>query len=208
MERKTTTGYTILTRYNKIVETSPKTITCPATTLGSVELLSECVVIVSDESASRGIASFKTDNKIYMIGHPVDQQVGSPVVIITQPNNKIELIGEVISNKENGIIVEQLQHLKKYPTISIATTAQLGVAFILKRDDEGNIYKYPIIIEAFQKNKNIFFYSSCSELYFSKGMSGSPIVQNDKLIGIHFAIITDTKKGAGRIIWDLETVLK
>lgn len=198
-----------LTPYDRMVKASPKSITCMSTTIDSVELLSEYVLIVSDESATRGIASFQTDGKIYLFGHPVTEQVGSFVVKVDKSNNSIDtsnLIGEVISNTENGVIAKQLRTIREYSTIPIAQTAQLGEAFILGRDNEGNICEYAITIEAFKEDQGIFCYSS-SDMQFVNGSSGFPIIQNDDLIGVHFASTEDGKIGVGRIIWNLEIVL-
>lgn len=202
------TGCNATSPYEKLVKSSPNSIECTTTTIDSVELLGEYVLIVSEDSVTRGVASFQTDNKIYLFGHQVSEQVGSFVVKVDKSNNRIDtsnLIGEVISNTENGVVAEQHRSIREYSRIPIAKTAQLGDAFMIGRDENGDICEYDITIEAFKEDQSMFLYSS-SEVQFCNGMSGSPIIQNGELIGVHFASTEDDKIGVGWIIWDLEIV--
>lgn len=204
------TGCNATSPYEKLIKSSPDSIECTTTTIDSVELLSEYVLIVSEDSATRGVASFQTDNKIYLFGHQVSEQVGSFVFKVDKSNNRIDtsnLIGEVISNTENGVVSEQLRNIREYSSIPIAKTAQLGEAFMIGRDENGDICEYDITIEAFKEDQSMFLYSS-SEVQFGNGLSGSPIIQNGELIGVHFASTEDGKIGVGWIIWDLEIVLQ
>ena len=194
--------------YEKLVKSSPNSIECTTTTIDSVELLGEYVLIVSEDSATRGVASFQTDNKIYLFGHQVSEQVGSSVFKVDKSNNRINtsnLIGKVISNTENGVVAEQCRSIREYSRIPIAKTVQLGNAFMIGRDENGDICEYDITIEAFKEDQSMFLYSS-SEVQFYEGMSGSPIIQNGELIGVHFASTEDKKIGVARLIWDLEIV--
>lgn len=203
------TGCNATSSYDKLVKSSPKSIKCTTTTIDSVELLSEYVLIVSEDSATRGVASFQTDDKIYLFGHQVSEQIGSFVVKVDKSDERIDmsnLIGEVISNTDNGVIAEQRGAMREYSSIPIAKTAQLGEAFMIGRDENGNICEYDITIEAFKEDQSMFLYSS-SEMQFCNGLSGSLIIQNDELIGVHFASTEDGKIGVGWIIWDLEIVL-
>lgn len=203
------TGCNATSPYEKLIKSSPDSIECTTTTIDSVELLGEYVLIVSEDSATRGVASFQTDNKIYLFGHQVSEQVGSFVVKVDKSNNRIDtsnLIGEVISNTENGVVAEQRRNIREYSSIPIAKTAQLGKAFMIGRDENGDICEYDITIEAFKEDQSMFLYSS-SEVQFDNGLSGSPIIQNGELIGVHFAGTEDGKIGVGWIIWDLEIVL-
>lgn len=203
------TGCNATSPYEKLVKSSSNSIECTTTTIDSVELLSEYVLIVSEDSATSGVASFQTDDKIYLFGHQVSEQVGSFVVKVDKSNNRIDtsnLIGEVISNTENGVVAEQRRNIREYSSIPIAKTAQLGEAFMIGRDENGDICEYDITIEAFKEDQSMFLYSS-SEVQFGDGLSGSPIIQNGELIGVHFASTEDGKIGVGRIIWDLEIVL-
>lgn len=204
------TGCNATSPYEKLIKSSPDSIECTTTTIDSVELLSEYVLIVSEDSATRGVASFQTDNKIYLFGHQVSEQVGSFVFKVDKSNNRIDtsnLIGEVISNTENGVVAEQLRNIREYSSIPIAKTAQLGEAFMIGRDENGDICEYDITIEAFKEEQSMFLYSS-SEVQFGNGLSGSPIIQNGELIGVHFASTEDGKIGVSWIIWDLEIVLQ
>ena len=202
------TGCNNTSPYDILVKSSPKSIECKTTTIDSVELLSEYVVVVSEDSATRGVASFQTNNKIYLFGHEVSEQVGSLIVKVDKSNNELHtsnLIGEVISNTKNGVIAEQRRNIREYTSIPIAKTAELGRAFIIERDDNGNICQHAITIEAFKEDQSMFLYSS-SETQFYNGQSGSPVIQNGQLIGVHFASTENGKIGVSRIIWDLEIV--
>lgn len=197
------------TVYDMIVKATPESITATTPTIDSVKLLCENIMVVAETTATKGVATFETNGEIYALGHQAAEPVGSFIVKIDPSNDEIEssnLIGRVISNTENGVIAEQCQTIREYSSIPIAKTAQLGEAFILGRDSEGNIHKYSIFIEAFKEDQSMFFYSS-SEVRFEEGLSGSPIVQNNELIGVHFGHVDNeesNKKGAGLIIWDLE----
>ena len=194
------------TQYERLVKESPERVKSTTTTIDKVTLLSENVLIVSETSAVRGIVTFETDEKLYLMGHLVRQPVGSFVVKVDATNNDIDvsnLIGEVISNTEDGVIAEKRRSIREYQTIPIAKSAHLGEAFILGRDDEGNIKKYSISVEAFKEDQNMFFYSS-SEIKFCEGTSGSPIIQNNELIGVHFASTEDEEKGCAWLIWSLD----
>ncbi len=200
-------GCNAISPYDKLAKSSPKNIKCDTTTLDSVDLLAENVLIVSDDSITHGVASFRINDSIYMLGHKTPESVGS-FVVKADKSNKIEtsnLIGEVVSNGEDGVIAKQLRAIREYSSIPIAKTVQLGDAFIIGRDEEGSICRYAICIDAFKENQNIFLYSS-SEIEFINGTSGSPIVQNGELIGIHYASTDDGKIGVGKIIWNLDIV--
>ena len=193
------------TPYERLVKKSPQSVKSTTTTIDKVTLLSENIILVSGTLGTRGIATFETDGKIYLMGHLVRQPVGSFVVKVDKTNNEIEasnLIGEVISNTENGVIAVERRSIREYETIPVAKSAHLGEAFILGRDEEGNIKEYPINIEAFKEDQNMFFYSS-SEIEFCEGTSGSPIIQNNELIGVHFATMQE-EKGCAWLIWNLD----
>lgn len=203
------TGCNETPQYDNLVQPSPKSIECTTETIDSVELLCEYILLVSGDYSIYGVASFQTDNKIYMFGHQVSQPIIKSDVKVIKYNRKSDysnLIGEVISNTEKGVIAEQRQTIREYSSIPIAKTAQLGEAFILGRDENENICEYKINIKKFKDDQSIFFYSS-SEIEFCGGMSGSPIIQNGELIGVHYGCTEDGKIGAGRIIWDLEIVI-
>lgn len=226
-----------LTQYDNMVKSSPNSITCTTSTIDNVVLLGEYVLAVSDDdkvdgTCSAGIASFAVNGNIYMFGHEIEEEIGSSVFKSNRDNNQLyssNFMGTIVSNANNGVIAKSSSSLTEYSTIPIADTIHLGEAFLLERDYEGNIYKHPITIdafvtlddeqsllfnspeseelEAFDKNHTVFFYSS-SEIDFCEGQSGSPIIQDDELIGIHFGM-TDTdngERGVSWVIWDLEIV--
>lgn len=204
------TGCKATSPYDNLVKSSPDSIECTTTIIDSVELLSEYIVVVSKETeiGTTGVAAFQTDDKIYLSGE-FSQQAGSYVVKVDKSNKELEdsnLIGEVISNTDKGVIAKQRRNIREYSSIPVAKTVQLGKASMIGRDEKGNICEYDITIEAFKEDQSIFFYSS-SEIQLCKEMGGFPIIQNGKLIGVHFGTAEDGKIGAGWIIWDLEIVL-
>ena len=200
--------YTEETMYERIVKESPEEIHCASTTADNVTLLGEYIAIVSENGAGiRGVASFEKDGKIYLFGHSIEKPIGSLVFKVGKAKDEIKLsnlMGEVISNDKNGIIAEEYQKLGEYSTIPIAKSIRLGEAFLVERDDEGNIHQYPITIEAFSQEKDMFFYSS-PEMQIENGISGMPIVQNNELIGVHYG--RTKKRDIGRIIWNLDMVI-
>ena len=144
--------------YERLVKSSPDSIECTTTTIDSVELLGEYVLVVSEDSAARGVASFQTDDKIYLFGHQVPEEVGSFVVKVDKSSNRIDtanLIGKVISNTENGVVAEQRRNIREYSSIPIAKTAQLGEAFIIGRDENGDIFENDITIEVFKEDQSM-----------------------------------------------------
>lgn len=226
-----------LTTYDDVIKASPNSITCTTTTIDNVVLLGEYVAIVSNISEKSGVytvgvAPFETNGNIYMFGHRMEDEVGSSVFKADRASQYIyssDLIGTVISNSVNGVVAESDLPLTEYSTIPIAKTIQLGDAFLLERDYEGTTYKYPITIEAittlgedqslllessqteeletFDRNQSVFFFSS-SEIDLCEGMSGSPIIQNNELIGVYFGSMEtdDGKRGIAWVIWDLDIV--
>lgn len=54
----------------------------------------------------------------------------------------------------------------------------------------------------------MFLYIS-SEIQFCKGLSGSPIIQNRELIGVHFVTVMDDEKiGVGSIFMLIKIAIK
>lgn len=199
------------TTYEDMLATTPDSITCTTQIVDNVVLLNEYVELVLEDYEKSGkciggVASFETEGKIYMFGHGIPEECTNYVYKVDKFGDTIHttnLMGYVISNEEDGVIAKEVSKIGEHSTISVAKTVQLGEAFILSRDDEGNICEYPITIEGFKEDQNLFFYSS-SEVQLGKGWSGSLIIQNNELIGVHFGLTTGNEKGAGRIIWDLE----
>lgn len=214
-------------------------ITCETETIDSVTLLAEEVGVASNtdnvETASNGIASFQTDEKAYIFGHWINNEVGSPVFKVSRTGKEISIgshIGNVISNEDKGVVMKSYLDVTEYPSIPIAKSIQKGEAFILKRDECGNIHKYPITILDIatlgeDNNKSISISMNdletgelrtintghiigyvSSEYDFGPGSSGAPIIQNDELIGVHFGnkYINNKNLGVAWVIWDLDIV--
>ena len=204
--------YSTLSPYQKLVKMSPTEIECPDTdaTIEFVQLLSEYVMVISEDEASYGVATFKVEDDIYIFGHENFKEIGGLVVKVNKDDyygiDSSNLIAEVVEDTEMGVIAKQCKEdIREYANIPVAKNVQLGEAYMLLRDESGNLCKYAITIEAFKEDQGIFLYSS-SEIQFCKGMSGTPIVQNGEIIGVHFASMEDHEVGVARIIWELEIV--
>lgn len=204
----------VLTPYEYMLATTPDSITCTTQIVDNVVLLNEYVELVSEDYEKSGkyiggVASFETKGKIYMFGHSIPEENTSYDVYKVDKYGDIiyatNLMGYVISNEEDGVIAQEIFKIGEHSTIPVAKTAQLGEAFILSRNDEGNICEYPITIEGFKEDEKSFFYSS-SEVQLGDGWSGSLIIQNNELIGVHYGCTFENGNGMGRIIWDLEII--
>ena len=202
----------VLTPYEYMLATTPDSITCTSQIVDNVVLLNEYVELVSEDYEKSGnyiggVASFETGGKIYMFGHGIPEEYTNyDVYKVDKFGDTIyttNLMGYVISTEEDGVIAQEIFKIGEHSTIPVAKKAQLGEAFILSRDDEGNICEYPITIEGFKEDQNSFFYTS-SEVQLGDGWSGSLIIQNNELIGVHYGCTFENGNGMGRIIWDLE----
>ncbi len=202
----------VLTPYEYMLATTPDNITCTSPIVDNVVLLNEYVELISEDYENSGnyiggVASFETGGKIYMFGHGIpEEDTNYDVYKVDKFGNTIyttNLMGYVISNEDDGVIAQEIFKIGEHSTIPVAKKAHLGEAFILSRDDEGNICEYPITIEGFKEDQNSFFYTS-SEVQLGDGWSGSLIIQNNELIGVHYGCTFENGNGMGRIIWDLE----
>ena len=130
--------------------------------------------------------------------------------------NKDEEIGNILLNESSGI------YGKYYKDLDNLKTLEVGKKEEIKKDeayirtvidkDKINLYKIDIInIEENQENKNIFFEITDENLLnktggIVQGMSGSPIIQNNKIIGVvNYVVVDEAKYGYGIFI---ETMLK
>lgn len=220
------------------VTVNPDSITCETETIDSVTLLAEEVEIAftdAPEIKANGIASFQTNGKVYMFGHWITNKHGNPIFKIGRTGEEISLdtqIDNVISNEDKGVVVKSSLDVTEYPSIPIAKSIQKGEAFILKRDECGNIHKYPITIldiatlgednsksisisindletrELRTINTGHIIEYVSSEYDFGPGSSGAPIIQNNELIGVHFCnkYINNKNLGGAWVIWDLDIV--
>jgi stage IV sporulation protein B len=125
--------------------------------------------------------------------------------------NKNIVYGDIKENTTNGIFGTYTSNINQNNLIEVAdeteiTTGEAKIYTVLK-DDEIKEYTINILkINPDTKTKNILFEITDDELMQStngviKGMSGSPIVQNHKLIGaVTHAIVNDNEKGYGIFI--------
>lgn len=119
--------------------------------------------------------------------------------------------GSITENTTSGIYGKYFKEISKSKLYKVANPSDitLGPAKILTVLDKNNIKEYTINIIKINENtntKNILFEITDDELKdkangIIKGMSGSPIVQDDKIIGaVTHAIVNDNTKGYGIFI--------
>lgn len=122
-----------------------------------------------------------------------------------------EVYGKVNSNTESGIFGYYTDKLSDDSTIDVAEKdeVKLGYAQIRTVINDNSIKNYDIEILNINRSdstKNILFKITDSELLkltggVVAGMSGSPIIQNDKIIGaVTHVVVNDTQKGYGIFI--------
>ena len=125
--------------------------------------------------------------------------------------NKNNTIGDIYSNEISGIFGKYLDNIDDFDTIDIAYPNEIkkGLAYIRTSIDKSTIdlYKIKIIsINEGDASKNILFEIIDDKLLNStggiiQGMSGSPIIQDNKIIGVvNYVIVDDVEKGYGIFI--------
>ena len=125
--------------------------------------------------------------------------------------NKNIVYGDIKENTTNGIFGTYTSNINQDNLIEIADKTEItkGEAkiYTVLKNNEVKEYTINILkINTDTKTKNILFEITDEELMKStngviKGMSGSPIVQNNKLIGaVTHAIVNDNSKGYGIFI--------
>lgn len=125
--------------------------------------------------------------------------------------NKNEVYGEIKENTSSGIFGNYTYDLPNTDKIKVATKDEVktGEATIRTVIDSNEVKEYKINILKIDKNseiKNILFEITDEELLNKtggviQGMSGSPIIQNDMIVGaVTHVIVNDTKKGYGIFI--------
>lgn len=125
--------------------------------------------------------------------------------------NKQIVYGNIKENTISGIFGTYTSEFNKDNLIDVASSSEIvpGEAKILTVLKDNKIEEYSINIlkiNTSTKTKNILFEITDKELLNKtngviKGMSGSPIIQNNKLIGaVTHAIVNDNKKGYGIFI--------
>lgn len=125
--------------------------------------------------------------------------------------NKEEVYGDIIENDTTGIYGKYTEELDTTKTIEIGdknavTTGEATIRTVIK---DNNVEEFTINIlkiNSDSKTKNILFEITDKKLLnetggIIQGMSGSPIIQNNKLIGaVNYVIVNDPTKGYGIFI--------
>ena len=133
-----------------------------------------------------------------------------------------DIFGTIEKNTNYGVFGNTSKNLNK-KTIEIATIDEVknGKAYIQTTDQENNIQTYEIKILDIDKNnkeKNFYFEIIDDKLIsmtggIVQGMSGSPIIQDGKIIGaVTRVLVDDVKKGYGisiiKMLEEVEKLLK
>lgn len=125
-------------------------------------------------------------------------------------------IGEINKNEINGIYGKYNDIIDNETTVEVGKKEEIrqGDAIIktVIEEEKKEDFKINILsIDEKDSVKNIFFEITDDKLLnktngIVQGMSGSPIIQNNKIIGVvNYVVLNDTKKGYGIFI---ETMLK
>ena len=119
--------------------------------------------------------------------------------------------GEIDKNEISGIFGDYKEEIEQDKTLEVGNKDEVtkGKAYIRTniKDDEIKDYEINILnIDLNSKSKNILFEVTDNALIketggIVQGMSGSPIIQNNKIIGaVNYVIVNDPKKGYGIFI--------
>lgn len=119
--------------------------------------------------------------------------------------------GEIDNNDITGIYGNYQEEISNMETLEVGTKDDIatGKATIKTVIENNEVEEFEINILAIDKNsktKNILFEITDEKLLNKtggvvQGMSGSPIIQNNKIIGaVNYVIVNDTKKGYGIFI--------
>lgn len=125
--------------------------------------------------------------------------------------DKITESGEIDNNDITGIYGDYQKEIENINTIEVGdiddiSLGKASIKTVIKNDE---IEEFDITILNIDKNsktKNILFEITDQNLLAKtggvvQGMSGSPIIQNNKIIGaVNYVIVNDTKKGYGIFI--------
>ena len=125
--------------------------------------------------------------------------------------NQETIYGKINDNEIAGIFGEYTSNLDGFSKLKVGTKDDIttGNAIIRTVVSENNIEEFKINIiklDDNSKTKNILFEITDQKLLektggIVQGMSGSPIIQNDKIIGaVNYVIVNDTTKGYGIFI--------
>ncbi|MBE5821005.1 MAG: hypothetical protein E7311_00250 [Clostridiales bacterium] len=199
-----------------------------------VELVAEFASIkdIEDNSKGIGVISFKIDDYLYGIGHNAKfnntKKLSAYKILpnftysykdnigeVTIGSELNEKMGTIISKDGNGIIVKsELLDNKSYSKIKVADKIFSGDAELLIRDETGKINYYSINIKINEKFKSTCFDITITDKKLLdkiggilQGMSGTPIIQNGKLVGILTGVyVRRPWCGKGKIIWDYDCI--
>ena len=122
--------------------------------------------------------------------------------------DKEKVYGRIKENEESGIFGDYIDNLPEKDKLKVGTRDDIkeGPAIIRTVVNNNEIKEYSINIIKINKNsdtKNILFEITDKALINSaggivQGMSGSPIIQNNLIVGaVTHVIVNDTKKGYG-----------
>ena len=125
--------------------------------------------------------------------------------------NKAEVYGEIKENDTTGIYGTYTDNLDMTKTIEIGesntvTTGKATIRTVIKENKVEDITIHILKINTDSKTKNILFEITDERLLKEtggviQGMSGSPIIQNNKLRGaVNYVIVNDPTKGYGIFI--------
>ena len=125
--------------------------------------------------------------------------------------NKETVEGEIDTNEIAGIFGDYKEETNNMEEIEVGKEEEIkkGRAYIRTNIEKDVVKDYEINIlniDYDSKSKNILFEITDKTLLEAsggviQGMSGSPIIQNNKLIGaVNYVILNDTKKGYGIFI--------
>ncbi len=140
------------------------------------------------------------------INKSINGETGSKNASIDKEN----ILGEINTNEINGVYGKYQKNLNNYQTMEIAQKEEIkpGEAVIRTVLEGNNTEDFTIKIITIEDNptKNILFEITDQRLLdkaggIVQGMSGSPIIQNNKLVGVvNYVIVNDTNKGYGIFI--------
>ena len=125
--------------------------------------------------------------------------------------DKTTTAGKIDNNDITGIYGTYQEEIANMETMEVGTKEEIkeGPATIKTVIEENKTEEFNINIigiDTTSKTKNILFEITDEDLLNKtggvvQGMSGSPIIQNDKIIGaVNYVIVNDTKKGYGIFI--------
>lgn len=125
--------------------------------------------------------------------------------------NRDNVYGTIKDNETTGIYGTYQEDISNKETIEVAdsstvTTGKASIRTVIKGNEVEEFEINILSLDSNSKTKNILFEVTDSRLLSEtggivQGMSGSPIIQNNKIIGaVNYVIVNDTSKGYGIFI--------